>query len=45
MCFEDGRRKRPHLNNTDRFLFVWLWHWLPSVLGAVAIVKPETIIR
>jgi hypothetical protein len=21
--------KRPHLNNTDRFLFVWLYHWFP----------------
>jgi hypothetical protein len=23
---------RPHLNNTDRFLFVWLYHWFPSVV-------------
>ena len=37
--------KRPHLNNTDRFLFVWLYHWFPCVLGAIAIVRPETIIR
>src|SRR6202163_210069 len=37
--------KRPDLNNTDRFLFVWLYCWFPSVLGAVAIVRPETIIR
>ena len=37
--------KRPHLNNSDRFLFVWLYHWFPSVLGAIAIVRPETIIR
>src|SRR5450759_2475383 len=37
--------KRPHLNNTDRFLFVWLYHWFPSVLGAIAIVRPGTIIR
>jgi hypothetical protein len=37
--------KRPHLNNTDRFLFVWLYRWFPSVLGAIAIVRPETIIR
>src|SRR5471032_2263899 len=37
--------KRQHLNNTDRFLFVWLYHWFPSVLGAVALVRPETIIR
>lgn len=36
--------KRPHLNNTDRLLFVWLYRWFPSVLGAVAIVRPETII-
>jgi hypothetical protein len=37
--------KRPHLNNTDRFLFVWLYRWFPSVLELVAIVRPETIIR
>src|ERR1039457_2253663 len=37
--------KRPHLNNTDRFLFVWLYHWFPCVLCAIAIVRPETIIR
>jgi hypothetical protein len=27
--------KRPDLNNTDCFLFVWLYHWFPCVLGAV----------
>ena len=37
--------KRPHLNNSDRFLFVWLYHWFPSVIGTIAIVRPETIIR
>jgi hypothetical protein len=37
--------KRPHLNNTDDFLFVWLYHWYPAVLGAIAIVRPKTIIR
>src|ERR1017187_6574495 len=37
--------KRTQLNNTDRFLFVWLYHWFPSVLGAIAIVRPERIIR
>jgi len=37
--------KRPDLNNTDRFLFVWLYCWFPSVPGAIAIVRPETIIR
>ena len=28
--------KRPHLNNADRFLFVWLYRWFPSVLEVVA---------
>jgi hypothetical protein len=37
--------RRPQLNNTDRFLLVWLYRWVPSVLGAIAIVRPETIIR
>ena len=37
--------KRPDLNNIDRFLFIWLYRWFPSLLGAVAIVRPETIIR
>jgi hypothetical protein len=37
--------KRPHLNNTDRVLFVWLYRWFPTILEAVAIVRPETIIR
>src|SRR5260370_3973986 len=36
--------KRPHLNNTDRFLLVWLYRWFPSVLEVVAIVRPATII-
>jgi hypothetical protein len=32
--------QRPLLNNTDRFLFVWLYRRFPSVLGAIAIVRP-----
>src|SRR5258707_1073453 len=35
--------KRPRLNNTDRFLFVWLYRWFPSVLGTVA--RPPAPIR
>jgi hypothetical protein len=31
--------KRPRLNNTDRFLFVWLYRWFPPVLEVVAIVR------
>src|SRR5215472_1465888 len=37
--------KGPQLSNTDRFLFVWLYRWFPSVLSAIAILRPETIIR
>src|SRR6266487_7095217 len=37
--------KRPQLNNADRFLFVWLYRRFPSVLGAIAVLRPETIIR
>jgi hypothetical protein len=40
-----GAPKRPHLNNSDRFLFVWLYRWFPSILSAIAIVRPETIMR
>jgi hypothetical protein len=36
---------RPQLNNADRFLLVWLYRWFPSVIGAIEIVRPETIIR
>ena len=37
--------KRPQLSNTDRLLFVWLYRWFPSVLSAITILRPETIIR
>src|SRR3979411_3189742 len=37
--------KRPHLNNTDRFLFVWLYRWFPSVLEVGEIVRPEASSR
>src|SRR5262249_22867832 len=37
--------KRAQLRNTDRFLFVWLYRWFPCVLSAIAILRPETIIR
>jgi hypothetical protein len=36
--------KRPALTNIDRLLFVWLYRWFPSTAGALAIVRPETIV-
>jgi transposase InsO family protein len=37
--------KRPALTNIDRLLFVWLYRWFPSSVGAFAIIRPETVIR
>ena len=37
--------KRAWLTNANRLLFVWLHRVLPSVLDAITIIKPETVIR
>ena len=37
--------KRLQLTNSDRLLLVWLYRLFPSVLGAIRIVRPETVIR
>jgi hypothetical protein len=37
--------KRPALTNIDRCVIVWLYRWFPSIVGALAIVGPETVIR
>lgn len=37
--------RRPALTNIDRLVFVWLYRWWPSTAGAVAIIRPETVIR
>jgi len=36
---------RLRLSNADRLAFVWLYRLCPSVLDAVVIIKPETLIR
>jgi hypothetical protein len=36
---------RVRLRNIDRLLFVWLYRLFPSVLDAITVVKPETVIR
>src|SRR3977135_1564599 len=36
---------KPKLTMADRLLFVWLYRLLPSVLNAVTIIQPETVIR
>jgi transposase InsO family protein len=37
--------KRPALTNIDRLVFVWLYRWFPATVGALAIIRPETVIR
>jgi transposase InsO family protein len=36
---------KPKLTATDRLLFVWLYRLFPTVLNAIRIIQPETVIR
>lgn len=36
---------KPKLAVADRLLFVWLYRLFPSVMNAIVVVHPETIIR
>lgn len=36
---------RLRLRNIDRLIFVWLYRLFPSLLDAIIIVKPETLLR
>src|SRR5467141_2886055 len=38
-------RGRVHLTNGDRLFLVHLYRWFPSVLKAITIVRPETLVR
>ena len=38
-------RGRVHLTNGDRLFLVQLYRWFPSVLKAITIVCPETLVR
>src|SRR6266480_6886451 len=38
-------RGRVRLTNGDRLFLVQLYRWFPSVLNALTIVRPETIVR
>ena len=33
------------LRNIDRLIFIWLYRLFPSILNAITVVKPETVIR
>ncbi len=38
-------RGRVRLTNSDRWFFIQLYRWFPSVLSAITIVQPETLVR
>ena len=33
------------LTNSDRWLFIQLYRWFPSILQVITIIKPETLVR
>jgi hypothetical protein len=33
------------LKDIDRLIFVWLYRFFPSILNAITVIKPETVIR
>ena len=39
------RLARVRLRNFDRLILVWLYRCFPSILNAISVVKPETVIR
>src|SRR5512139_3774847 len=42
------RRKmqgRARLTNSDRWFFIQLYRWFPSILNVLMIVRPETLVR
>jgi hypothetical protein len=42
------RRKlkgRARFTNNDRWFFVWMHRWFPTILKVVTIVQPETLVR
>src|SRR3954467_3854365 len=38
-------RGRVRLTNGDRFFFVQLYRWFPSILQVLEIIRPETLVR
>src|SRR5215471_14071885 len=38
-------RGRVHFTNSDRLFFIQLYRWFPSVLNAMTIMRPETVMR
>jgi len=38
-------RDRAQLTNNDRWFFVQIYRWFPSILKVLTITRPETLVR
>jgi hypothetical protein len=38
-------RGRVQVTNSDRWFFVQLYRWFPSILQVLTIIRPETLVR
>jgi len=38
-------RGRVHLTNDDRLFLIQLYRWFPSILKAITIIRPQTLVR
>ena len=38
-------RSRLRLRNIDRLILAWMYRLFPSILNAITVIKPETVIR
>jgi hypothetical protein len=38
-------RGRVQFTNSDRLFFIQLYRWVPSILKAITIIRPETVVR
>jgi hypothetical protein len=45
MVLQRKVRGRVHFTDSDRLLFIQLYRWFPSVLRAMIIIRPETLVR
>jgi hypothetical protein len=39
------RHVRVRLSNNDRWFFIQLYRWFPSILNVLTVVRPETLVR
>jgi hypothetical protein len=45
MALRRRLRGRVRITNHDRWFFVQLYRWFPSILSVFTVVRPETLVR